>query len=200
MQIWRLRSCTLVPNSDLAIIGLSYASRLPDDKTFAQAHLITRLPGVGERLTLTGFRANSVEGVRDRTFIARGNVLVCVGKVTVQYPQGRDRIMLPWPVLEVECPAWGGMSGGPVFDSNGYAVGLVCSSMSDHAGASSPAYVSLLWPALTHRYEGGWPRQLFQGARSLLEAGRSACSIDKREAITVTSDGHSVTTRYEPWS
>ena len=200
LQIWRLRNGTLVPNSDIAIIGLGYASRLPEHKTFSQASLTTRLPKIGEALTLTGFRASSIEGVKDRTFIARGNVLVSVGKVTAQYPQGRDRIMLPWPTLEVDCPAWGGMSGGPVFDSNGYVVGLVCSSMSDHTGAGSPAYVSLLWPALTHEYEGGWPSQLFQGTRTLLEADRRICSIERREAISTTREGTSVTVRYERWS
>jgi hypothetical protein len=200
VQIWRVQKIMPVSNSDLTILGLSYASPLPHNKTFNQAFLTTRLPQIGERLTLTGFRANSIEGVRDRTFIARGSVLVCVGEVTAQHPHGRDRAMLPWPALQVDCPAWGGMSGGPVFDENGYVVGLVCSSFSDHTGAASPTYVSLLWPAMPHPYEGGWPSRIFQGTRTLLEVDRRICSIQRPEAITVTDQGDSVTVRYEHWS
>lgn len=50
------------------------------------------------------------------------------------YPHGRDRVMLPWPVLEVDCPTWGGMSGGPVFDEHGHLIGLLCSSFSVEEG------------------------------------------------------------------
>jgi hypothetical protein len=200
LQIWRLQTATPVLNSDLTILGLSYASPMPPDSTFNQAFLTTRLPQIGERLTLAGFSANSIEGVKDRTFVARGNVLVCVGEVSAQHPVGRDRSMLPWPVLRVDCPAWGGMSGGPVFDASGYVVGVVCSSMSDHTGAGSPSYVSLLWPAMVHSYQGGWPAKLFQGTRSLLDVDRRVCSIQRPEAITRTSDGDNVIVRYDYWS
>ncbi len=37
------------------------------------------------------------------------------GKVTAHYPEGRDRVMLPWPVYETSMPMLGGASGGPVF-------------------------------------------------------------------------------------
>ena len=198
LQIWQLHQGTPVPDTDLTIISLTYRSSLPDDCTFSQANLTTRLPRVGEQLTLVGFRADSAE-LEDRTFVARASVLVCVGQVTAQYPKGRDSVMIPWPALEVDCQAWGGMSGGPVFDTNGYVVGIVCTSVGDHT-VGSPAYVSLLWPAMTQQYQGGWPSQSFLGSHSLLALGRTACPIERPEAIKLTQNEGSVIALYDSWS
>jgi len=194
-QLWRLRSATRVPNSDLAIIGLSYSTHLPADYGFSLATVSTRLPRIGERLTLVGFRAQGFD-LQDNAVVARGDALVSVGEVTAQYPTGRDRFLMPWPALEVDCTAWGGMSGGPVFDESGHLIGLVCSSVSGADGESSPSYISLLWPALAQTYAGGWPSQAYQGTRKLLQSDRRVCHIDRPQAITI--DGDNV--HYQPWS
>jgi hypothetical protein len=159
MQIWRLTHFTQVNASDLTILGLTYAAALPPDLLFHQATISTRLPGVDEWLSLCGFRARTFEQTSDHGLACHGNVLMCRGRVTRQFPNGRDRSLLPWACLEVACPAWGGMSGGPVFDESGFLVGLVCSSVADEAH-EGPAYVSLLWPSLGYPFSGGWPTGL----------------------------------------
>lgn len=199
-QIWEVRKGTPVPHSDLTILGLRLRSSLPADRTFNLAHLTTRLPMVGEHLTVMGFRATGVEGIQLGTFVAKGNVLVSVGEVTERYPRGRDRVMLPWPSVEVNCRAWGGMSGGPAFDSRGFVIGLVCSSVSDSSGASTPTFLSLLWPALAAQYEGGWPEALFQGRRSLLDVDTRVCSIERREAMSVQRGATGHTWSCQHWS
>ena len=196
LQLWRLRNATGVPNTDLAIIGLSYSTHLPADYGFSLATISTRMPNIEERLTLTGFRAHGLDDLQDNAFAVRGEVLVSIGTVTAQYPTGRDSFLMPWPALEVDCAAWGGMSGGPVFDESGHLVGLVCSSVSGAYGENSPSYVSLLWPALVQTYAGGWPTQVYQGTRKLLQSDRRVCQIDRPQAITI--DGDNV--HYIPWS
>ncbi len=178
IQMWNVRKITLVPNSDLAILGLAFASELPPDNTLYKVSISTRLPEIGEHLTIIGlrpFRESFSRAGTTATFEA--GVLVCTGIVSERYPMGRDTVMLPWPVIELDCPAWGGMSGGPVFDQAGKVVGLLSTSFSADNN-SGPSYVSLLTPALTTRFEGGWPAALFSNPTTLREMGRQLCTID----------------------
>ena len=47
----------MLPETDLAILILSYATELPADATFAMAAITTRLPKVGEQVSMVGFTA-----------------------------------------------------------------------------------------------------------------------------------------------
>lgn len=201
LQIWRTKKITIVPNSDLAILGLELASSLSDGDSLYQTVVTTRMPKIGEQLTIFGFRAAQDFFERSSApaeFTA--NILICSGKVVARYIAGRDRVMMPWPVLEVACPSWGGMSGGPVVDSEGKVLGLLSSSFStqDNTG---PSYVSLVIPCLTTRFEGGWPAPLFKDPRSLMELDPRLCHIDNRSAITVTRDAATgrTQTAYRLW-
>lgn len=174
VQIWRLSKITLIDNSDLAIIGLTYASNLPAGNMFNQATISTRLPKIGENLLIAGFRAsdyqfNVSQGDNgEKVMEYSGNVFCSNGTVTNRFPTGRDISMLPWPTLEVDCPSFGGMSGGPVFDANGMLIGLLSSSYD-----TGPSYISLLWPSLALEFEGGWPNSFFQSKTTLLNFARS---------------------------
>lgn len=200
LQIWRVRYVTLVLNTDLVILGLIYASDLPPGNIFFQARVTTRLPKIGEKLMIAGFRAtsDSFEVVDSEGLECSGQVLVCSGEVTNRFPQGRDRCVLPWPVLEIDCPTWGGMSGGPVFDSHGMLVGLLSSSLSttDDLG---PSYVSLLWVALGCRFEGGWPVEFFREDQCLLDLAPNYCAIDRPSAVSVSNTGSTTSIDYLSW-
>src|SRR5205823_2717409 len=56
-RLWHVRKVTHVPETDVAILGLSLASEISAGATLHQAYLTTRFPKVGERLTIYGFRA-----------------------------------------------------------------------------------------------------------------------------------------------
>lgn len=200
LQIWRLHKGTRVPGTDITILGLTYCAKLPDSNTFCQGSLTTRLPNIGERLTLTGFHSDRFEASDDGGLICHGNVMVCVGEVSARYPDGRDTAMMPWPAIEVDCAALGGMSGGPVFDSAGKLIGLVCSSVSNEAGPGAPAYVSLLWSAMGFPFEGGWPASLFPAPVSLLQLNGGICSIERPGAIVATMMGDVYEWRCNHWS
>jgi hypothetical protein len=73
------------------------------------------------------------------------------------------------------------MSGGPVFDTTGHLLGLLSSSFTTVEN-DGPSNVSLLLPALSARFEGGWPGSFFKNPATLLDLDPRICAIDKREA------------------
>ena len=175
LQAWRVSKVNEVPNTDIYILGLALSSQVPKSGIFHRAVVSTCVPEAGESLTLCGFRLDHTEAeIAGQAMVLHfaGNLLCCRGEVSQVFPQGRDRAMLPWPSVEVRCPAWGGMSGGPVFNAHGHLVGLVCSSFSDEEH-SGPAYVSLLGPALTQGFSGGWPMDMSDGSKSLIDLATS---------------------------
>ncbi len=203
LQVWRVKTLTIAQNTDITIIGLVSASALPPDRLFNLATITTRLPSIGEKVFIVGFRASTDSFKPDSggKHQYEGNVIVCTGVVSEHYLTGRDRSMLPWSTLEVSCPSWGGMSGGPVFDEQGKLLGLLSSSftLDDNNG---PSYVSLLWAALGTRFNGGWPPSIFEEKRSLLEIPYGLCAIDKPDAVKVlynmTDGSHQI--QYEVWN
>ena len=155
---WRVKYLKKVDRSDVCFLLLEYAAPLPPDRIFRQMGVTTRLPALGEELVIAGFRpqkgripSSASGGVRLET-----NICLCSGKVEQQFPNGRDSLLVPWPALEIDCPAWGGMSGGPVFDSRGWLVGLISRSM-ETEDEPSPMIAALLWPALGHKLPSCWP-------------------------------------------
>ncbi len=179
-QLWNVGKVTLVPNSDLVLLGMSLVSAIPSSKRFYQAVLRVDVPDPGERVTVFGFRSEMPEYVRQKglhTF--EGNVLMSSGQVTQSFPNGRDRVMLPWPVFEVSCASWGGMSGGPVFDGEGRLLGVLASSFTS-ADGQGPSYVSMLGPTLTTEFEGGWPESIYGTRSTLRSLGEGFCKLVKR--------------------
>jgi hypothetical protein len=113
-MMWHCRKITFVDNSDLAVLVLSYASQLPQENIFSIAAITSRLPKIGEEVTMVGFVAAEDEFLSDPAECPiRGQVKVSVGKISDRYPEGRDRGMISWPVIEIASSASGGMSGGP---------------------------------------------------------------------------------------
>lgn len=194
MQIWTVRHVTLVSGSDIVILGLELISKMPDNNVFCVAQITTRLPKLNERVQITGIRANSATRITEEAcggYSMGASLRVSAGNITNRYREGRDSCFITWPVLEVDCPSWGGMSGGPVFDESGLLVGLLCTSFSGNQGLG-PSYVSLLWPALPTMFLGGWPTLAFPGTKSLNQlANQSAprcCMIDRPEATHIEHD------------
>jgi hypothetical protein len=202
-QAWKIRVVTTVQgHHDVCFLGLRCASALPPTRTFYQASITTRLPAIGERLVIAGFRASNKSFPRgeDKTRINLGGyVTVSSGIVTEQYPQDRDTLLAPWPSIEIDCPAWGGMSGGPVFDSRGFLVGLISRSM-ETEDEPSPILSSLLWPILGHRFDGGWP--ITHEQKSLLDINGTVCLIECPEAVVCSIDESKrrVRSTYEQWT
>lgn len=189
VHAWWVTHATQSEITDVCILALRRASEMPASRTFNQATLTTRTPKLGESVLMVGFRgsADRFERRADGAMELEAGMLVSSGPVVQHYRRGRDSVMMPWPALEIDGPTIGGMSGGPVFDSRGYLVGLISSSL-DRGPREEPAptFASQIWPALGLPFVGGWPRMREPTeTATLLTLGR-ACAIERPEAVQVT--------------
>jgi len=199
MLLWTVARVATVPDSDLAVLSMTLSSDFPADRRFAIASITTRMPAIGDELTLTGLSA-----IQRTTHISsKMNIEVtpgCVkGRVIDKFPDGRDRTMLPGPCLAVECEAQGGMSGGPVFDDRGYLVGVVSSSYE----GSEISFVSHIWPALVRAKAWPvWPLAPYRvpTTGTLLQLGRAfGISIERPDAFELCVFKNDISLRYLAW-
>lgn len=70
---------------------------------------------------------SEVVGVDRYKTIVEQNFYVSAGRITKNYPEGRDSLMLPTACFETSARFNGGMSGGPVVDGEGIVCGVVSS-------------------------------------------------------------------------
>ena len=66
------------------------------------------------------------------------------GEFVCQFPNGRDRGLLPHPCFQTSIMSHGGSSGGPVFDSQGRVFGINCTGMAGEQIAHSSRVHELL--------------------------------------------------------
>ena len=198
MTIWLVRDVTQILESDITILTLELATDFQEPLQLSLASLTTRTPAAGELVTVVGFRTPEPASLEDGAFTFGSTMILSHGRVTAVYakPTGRDRLMLPWPCLEIDCPTWGGMSGGPAFDRNGFLVGLLCSSVGGVNELSGPSYISLLHKTLACSFPGGWPEHLVDGSAGLICTEKSKAAIEAPEAVQL-KDGRYV---HYPWS
>lgn len=208
LQMWAVKKVTYCLENDLAMLGLELISAIDEGDTLNQSIITTKVPEIGENVIIYGFKAADNRFQRESickpyepmSKPIENMLLFSQGKVTQHFLTQRDSFLMPWPVIEVDCPSWGGMSGGPVFNHEGRLIGLLSSSI-ETASNDGPSYVSLIYPALTMVFEGGWPAPLFKNPTSLLELDPRACEIEGREALSFvrSEDGKSCHTVYSPF-
>jgi S1-C subfamily serine protease len=196
LLLWDVTSVQALPDADLAVVTLRYRADLPPGNQFFVAHATTRMPQIGERVFLCGFTSDTARVPVSSRMALSGLNRIGEGRVIEVWPSGRDRVMLPSASFAVDCPAFGGMSGGPVFDNSGRFIGVVTSS---NEGEDDLAYVSHVWPALVSPIEPIWPRQY--GPTTLLHMGRK-CGVDIHgaDAFSIQVSAGKPQLAYRPWS
>lgn len=134
-------------SSDISLISCTLNSAARSEYPLGLAPMQVVLPLVGDRLWAIGFRDHGLNGTRSLL-----TPLVSSGLVTGAFPYGRGERM-PSACFEVAMDTVGGMSGGPVFNSDGRLVGIVSSSLE-----GGPSYVTLLWDAIRLRVKCAVPQ------------------------------------------
>ncbi len=152
--------------SDLSLVSCTLNSDAHADQPLMLAPMQVALPLIGDRLWAVGFRHQHIGD--GGTYVAP---LVSSGLVTAAYPNGRGERMAS-PCFEVEMEAVGGMSGGPVVNSEGLLVGIVSSSFD-----GAPTYVTLIWDAL--RMEVKPPIAKFSARETVSLFGAKAKNLAK---------------------
>ena len=142
---------SLPRNSDVSLVSCVLISEAHADVPVGYAPIQVCLPRPGERVWAVGFRQEQADGQ-----LAGPVPIVSSGLVTERYPQGRGRL-LPSPCIEVAMSTLGGMSGGPVYNEQGWLVGIVSRSLECEDGRG-PTYVTLVWDALRFGVHAPWPR------------------------------------------
>lgn len=199
MLLWTVLHIAIAPDSDLAVLSMALTSCYPADRRFMTAWLTTRMPALDDVLTVTGLPAvgDGTEAIASSTRIEMAPQCQ-FGRVIDRYPNGRDR-RLPGPCLAVECAVPGGTSGGPVFDSRGYLVGLLSAS---YDGAEI-SFVSHLWPALVRAQACPvWPPPPYKrpAPGTLLHLGRAfGVSIERPEAFRLCAPQGVISLEYVAW-
>lgn len=179
LNIWGTKQSVAIDGTDLSVLVTTLQSPLQHGQTFLHAAVSTRIPALGETVTIAGFRPSMSEFESSPLRAdLEGLVVVSTGLVSAQYPHGRDRHLIPWPCFEVNVDTLGAMSGGPVYDKHGDLVGVLCSGID---GGTS--YVSMIWPALTCEFEPQWPARFFPEKVSLVKMDKNFCVIAGREKL-----------------
>lgn len=145
--------------SDVTLVGCTLNSDAHAAYPLTLAPMQIALPLLGERLWAFGFRQAELE---DET--AGVTPLVSSGVVSAAFPQGRGERM-PAACIEVAMDTWGGMSGGPVVNSEGRVVGIVSSSFQ-----GGPSYVTLIWDILSLSVKSTHPSFAWRGNMNLFAA------------------------------
>lgn len=201
LVMWRVVHGVCVEGTDLSIMRLQLASRVPPARRFYIATLSTRLPAIGEQMVTAGFVASHKvfeQRLADMLELDAG-IRVTSGPVTQHFAQRRDSVTAKYPCLEIDAPLYGGMSGGPVFDQRGGLVALGSRSLDLGAGEEpSPMIAGLVWPSLGQPFSAG------EGSSgpttSLLEIAGRYAFVERPEAVTVERADTGWTTYYAPWT
>jgi len=202
LEFWRPYSVIEIGRTDLIVLSMDYAGPLTYNHRFHGMRLSTRTPVIGEWVTIAGFRPTGIEFNYDTDgkAVFGGGAYCCAGEVTQIYTDRRDRVMLPWPVFEINCSAYGAMSGGAVIDRTGCVIGLLSSSVA--GSESGPAYASFLWELLDTPLSGGWRGLEFLSHQTTLRElanNERGCSIVKPEAVSTHRKTESGFAHCEPW-
>ncbi len=204
LDYWEIRHINTHENTDLAIFSLVRKSELPEDLTLNVTVPSTRMPNEGETVMVAGFHwtgGSSSNQQEHFQSVIHGDVRGAVGLVTDRFAIRRDNSSLRWPCFAIRVGTYGGMSGGPAFDSEGHLIGVLCSGFGDGDSTEGPSYISMLYPALYESFLTAWPNALYPERTTLLEIDRRLCPIVGAEHLTRVLDlNGQLNWHYDQWS
>lgn len=142
---------------DLAVLALGVPADWPIDYSWPVPIIRLLPPMVGETITAFGFAESSVEYLpSDPTPQIEVNPMASTGIVAEVHHDIRDASRLPFPCFRTNARFDGGMSGGPVFDSDGKLCGVVCSSIPPMQEEDEHlSYCASLWPIIATMIDAG---------------------------------------------
>jgi hypothetical protein len=173
--------------SDIMFLGVELNSEISGDWHVSCLPISTRAPAEGEILTIIGYRFDRSEteplpminGVRA---VGRGDLYIATGETeTIYYPQ-RDRVLAPFPAIEIKCGSLGGMSGGAVIDEGGALVGILSRGWHDDAAPSTAAWII---HALMFDVTLPWPPGAYEPNTPILDLPEDRLKIYGRDNVSL---------------
>lgn len=146
--IWNITKVTTCQSTDICYLRLSPGQNVDKNYKWRIPKIDFSIPKIGDRISGFGYSESNI--------IFSDNVVewshfpaTTIGEVLELHEEKRDINMLNFPCFMVNARFDGGMSGGPVFNDNGYLCGLICSNLPpSESDQQHVSYVTLLWPAL----------------------------------------------------
>lgn len=141
--------------NDSTDVALLQVSLLKDGQQykFPYIGISTRPPSVGESAFGLGYtrmdtqRSERIENILKVSVSQDFNSTA--GVVREVFPNGRDRLRLPFPCFQLNARFSGGMSGGPIISaSTSRVAGLVCSSFTADGDSEYISYATMMVSAM----------------------------------------------------
>lgn len=171
-----------VKRSDVALLSCSPFSKHDDSQPLLMSHVEIAIPKIGERLWSVGYHQVENESC---PMIA---MHISSGLVLNQYPDGRGS-HIPGPCVEVAMKTIGGMSGGPVFNSEGHVVGIVSSCLEGLKDNLGPTFVSLIWTSFVSEVHTPWPAEYWPDKIAGLQIGKEIKASQIHGSATQNDNG-----------
>jgi hypothetical protein len=191
-DLWTLRTLRYPEDeSDIAFLGVELCSEIADDWHVSCMPLSTRAPREGESLTIVGFRfedpcsgddLGDIDGV---PVVSRGQLYAAAGETEAVWYPYRDRVLMPFPTIEITCGSLGGMSGGAVMDRDGAVVGVLSTGLS-HEDGRGPSNAAWIIHALMFRVNLIWPPGLYTPETPILDLPGGLIKIVGRDRVRLT--------------
>lgn len=175
LQLWKVQQVLAESSTDVAILTLALCGAQTSPIHVSTWDISMRFPSVGDGLLVVGYSADN-EGAflpaGDNVITIHGTMRSSAGQVTAIYPEGRDRLLLPFPCFEFVADVRGGMSGGPVFNDRGHLVGVVSTSLLDEQGNDHRCWAASLAPVMADTFQPRWPHWLFPEPIRVIDQAR----------------------------
>ena len=189
LDIWRTTNISY-DDGDIAFLSLELNSAIGEGGRLRRVPVTTRMPAVGETLTICGLRIPEVLSGEVVSFA--GEMLASRGIVQAVYEEGRDTVLVSFPAIEILCGSRGAMSGGAVFDASGHLIGIISAGMELESG-DGPTYAAWIVPGLFRDVTIPWPPGVYPDPVRVAEA---QLHLEGGQHLVHTEEGGV----YESWS
>ncbi len=146
---WDIMGYGYSPSIDIAALVLEPAEDMLPHFVWQLPRFQAVPPKVGEIVTGFGYPRSTHRVAENGEAKIGLRPHTTEGAVVEVHLRRRDTAVLPFPCLHTNAQFDSGMSGGPIFNSEGHICGLISSSMPPSAlGEDHSSYASLIWPML----------------------------------------------------
>lgn len=149
---------------DLTVLTCHFSGNQPKEKILSSAHISSRMPLLGEKLSILGLRENRYRAWGKAMEL---EVYLSHGRVIDVYPDGLSHV--PGPCFALSTGAVGGMSGAGVFDCRGAAIGILSTGVEAYGKDNDSGYsiVSSIAPVFDQEVNPSWRHEPLSGPVAL---------------------------------
>jgi hypothetical protein len=161
---FHVRKLSISSDSDITYMSVELASAVSADCRLRTLPMTTTSPRLGKRVHVVGFHLDTFSLDGDDLSLT-GNLYTAAGAVHLPM---RDRVLMPFPTIEVACGSIGGMSGGALLDETGFLLGVTSRGLTSEDGLGS-TFAARVVGALNRELEIPWPPSLYPQPVHLLD-------------------------------